>query len=312
MLKHKKSISSTFGLLFVILCFGFQCHSLRAQFINHKAEQAFTNQPFFNASTIERYNIKSISGNFIHYKLGDRLRETDYFRKYIFNKKGQLIEQQEYTLLNYKNDTSVKTYKYDEQGNQIQFIHKDRNGSYGYFYEYDDEHRLVHLEYRRNYGKHKTDVNYKLGPESIVYAEKSTYKRYPQQLQQTIYNTNNIPYKDILIYYNEDSVVVKKTERLRRTRQTKTTTYTYNEMDFVDTIKVTSNREGVQDRMFIFSYDDNGGLSKKEEYKNGELITQYGVLYDDESLIIDDFLIQDVATNFIRDLHLDNYQYFDR
>lgn len=299
-------------IFFLFLVFGFQSSMLQAQLIDNRYGNVFTDKPFFNFNTIKRHGIKSISGHFIHYKLGDRLRKTDYFRKYAFNREGQLIEQQDFTLLNYENDTSYNRYKYDIQGYVIEFVHTDRNGSYGYFYKYDENSRLIHLEYRRKYGKHETQYNQELGEESIVYSEKSTYKEYPKQLQQTVYNTHGIPYKDIFTYYNDDSLIVGVTERLRRTRETKITNYSYNKKNLIDTIRIRSNRQGVQEREYVFTYGDNKNLLKKEEFKEGQLITQYEVIYSDRTNLINDFLIQDVATNFIRDLYLDDYQYFER
>lgn len=295
----------------MVLIFGSFSPVLNAQLIDNSSGQAFTDQPFFSPVVITRHRIKSISGHFIHYKLGDRLRETDYYRKYSFNEEGILIEQQEFTLLNYKNDTSINRYKYDNYGNITQFVHSDRNGAYGFFYEFDDKNRRVYIEYRRRYGKNETRDSDELGVESIVYSEKSTFKEYPKQLQETVYNTRNIPYKDIYTYYDEDSLIIGKTERLRRTHETKITTYSRNMEQLIDTIKISSNREGVQDREFVFSYNKRKYLTKKEEFIDEELALQYEVIYDDVTRLANDFLIQNVSTNFIRDLYLDKYEYFD-
>ena len=298
-------------LILVVFIFGFQGLFLNAQLIDNEFGQAFTDEPFFNSSIVKKHKIKSITGRFVHYKLGDRLRQTEYFRKYIFNEEGQLIQLREFTLFDYKSDTSVNDYKYDNKGNMIESIHTDRNGSYGYFYEYDDKNRLVYLEYRRKYGKNETKDNKELGVESIVYSEKSTYTNYPRQQKETVYNTSNSPYRDNFIYYDVDNFIIKKTERLRRTLETINTIYSYNEDHLVDTIKATSISDDVQNRMYVFVYDDNGFFLKKKEFKNGELIAQYEVIYDKKTKLINDFLIQDVATNFIRDLILDKYEYFE-
>lgn len=299
------------NLILLVLIFVVQSSILNAQLIDNKFGQAFSDQPFFNSTVIKKLRLKSISGNFLHYKLGDRLRKTDYFRKYIFNVEGQLVEQQEFTLLDYIGDTSINKYKYDIKGNLIESLHSDRYGFYGYFYEYDNENRVVYSEYRRRYGKEGTENNDILGVESIVYSEKSTYQNYPNQQQETIYNTSNIPYKDIFTYYNDDSLVIGKMERLRRTLETKNTTYTYNENHLIDTIDITSNSEGVQERKYVFVYNGKGYLLKKKEFKNDELTTQYEVIYRNNTSFINDFLIQDVATNFIRDLILSEYTFFD-
>src|SRR5690554_293540 len=283
-----------------------------AQLLDNSLGNAFTDQPYFNEKIIKKNKIKTISGGFIYYKLGDILRETDYFRQYSFNEKGQLIRQLESRQVANGQDTLVSLYEYDNDGNLTALRQRDQYGFYAYIYEYDDQGRVVNEEYRRNLNKNNTSVtNFELGREFTVSFERSSYENYDGQHKQTIYNSYDIPYKDIFTYYDDISLITQKIERLHRTSGTKTTTYSYNEKNLIDSIFIRSNTAGVQNRTYVFGYDKYDNLVKKEEYKNDEYITQYQVIYHDETMLINDVLIQNIATNFIMVLELRHYTYFD-
>ncbi|WP_417265537.1 hypothetical protein [Brumimicrobium sp.] len=299
----------SFTIVFLLFC---NAQISSAQLLDNSSGKAFTDQPYFNEKIIKKNKIKTISGGFIHYKLGDILRETDYFRQYTFNENGQLIKQLESRQVAKGQDTLVSIYEYDEKGNLTALRQRDQYGFYAYIYEYDDEGRVVNEEYRRNINRNTTSVtNFKLGREFTVSSERSSYANYEGQQKRTIYNSYDIPYKDVFTYYDETGLVTQEVERLHRTSGTKTTTYSYNEKNLLDSISVRSNTPGVQNRTFVFGYDEFDNLVKKQEYKNDEYITQYQVIYHDETMLINDVLIQNIATNFIMVLELRNYTFFD-
>jgi hypothetical protein len=283
-----------------------------AQLLDNSSGNAFTDQPFFNEKIIRKNQIKTISGGFIHYKLGDALRETDYFRQYSFNEKGQLVRQLESRQIATGQDTLVSLYEYDASGNVTALRQRDQYGFYAYIYEYDEQGRVINEEYRRNLNKNSTSVtNFKLGREFTVSFERSSYENYDGQEKRTIYNSYDIPYKDIFTYSDDIGLITQKVERLHRTSGTKTTTYSYNEKNLIDSISIRSNTAGVQNRTYVFAYDEFDNLVKKEVYKNDEFITQYQVIYHEETMLINDVLIQNIATDFIMVLELRQYTYFD-
>jgi hypothetical protein len=95
----------------------FASSMLNAQLLNNQLGEAFTDRPFFNQDLVEKNEIKSIYGNFSHYKLGDALRETELYRAYHFDRKGRLIKQYESRNSAKGIDTLVSIYEYDEKGN---------------------------------------------------------------------------------------------------------------------------------------------------------------------------------------------------
>src|SRR5690554_2609325 len=104
----------SFTIVFLLFC---NAQISSAQLLDNSSGKAFTDQPYFNEKIIKKNKIKTISGGFIHYKLGDILRETDYFRQYTFNENGQLIKQLESRQVAKGQDTLVSIYEYDEKGN---------------------------------------------------------------------------------------------------------------------------------------------------------------------------------------------------
>lgn len=282
-----------------------------AQIIDNTKGKAFTHQPFFNKEVIRKKRIKTISGKEIHYKLGDALRETEYFKSYEFDEKGQLIKEVETVEYIKETDTLITIYEYDEQGNLVALRQKDEYGFYAYIYDYDEKGRVANEEYRRNLTRSNSkSINFELGKEYTIYAEKSSYQENKGELKRTVYNNNDIPYKDIVIHYNEAGKISQKVERLHRTSGVKRTTYFYNEKNLIDSITVRSNTTGVQDRKATFAYDKQGNLTQKKEYKNNKFITQYEVIYDEKTMLINDVLIQNLAIDFIKVLELRNYTYF--
>src|SRR5690554_7427835 len=81
----------SFTIVFLLFC---SAQISSAQLLDNSSGKAFTDQPYFNEKIIKKNKIKTISGGFIHYKLGDILRETDYFRQYTFNENGQLRSEE--------------------------------------------------------------------------------------------------------------------------------------------------------------------------------------------------------------------------
>ncbi|PKR79846.1 hypothetical protein CW751_12880 [Brumimicrobium salinarum] len=306
----KNDFFTSFVMFLLSLCLGVSLN-VNGQLLNNKTGEAFTDRPYFNEEIIRKNKIKTISGGFIHYKLGDILRETDYFREYTFNEKGQLVRQLESRQVANGQDTLVSLYEYDN-GNLVALRQKDQYGFYAYIYAYDEKNRVINEEYRRNLNRNEISAtNFKLGREFSVSAEKSSYEDYDGQQKRTIYNSYGIPYKHVFTYYDDLGLVTSKVERLIRTSDTKTTFYSYNEKNLIDSIKVRSNSPNFQNKTYVFEYDDYENLVKKEVFKNDDFITQYQVIYHDETMLINDVLIQNIATNFIMVLELRNYTFFD-
>ncbi len=285
---------------------------LNAQLLNNQLGEAFTDRPFFNEDLVEKNGIKSIYGNFSHYKLGDALRETELYRAYHFDQKGRLIKQYESRNSAKGIDTLVSIYEYDDKGNLTALRQRDEYGFYAYIYQYDSAGRVIREEYRRNLTRSRQSAtNFKLGKEFVVTYETASYQNFDGQEKKTVYNSYGVPYKDIMTYYNEQGQVVSKEERLRRTSKGTITTYSYNDKGLLDSLKTVSDISVRQERLYVYEYNEFNNLFKKNYYKNGVHTTQHRVLYNDKTMTLESILIQNVATAFIRILSLEEYIFFD-
>lgn len=281
-----------------------------AQMLDNSKGEVFTDAPFFNTEFIKENQIKSLSGKFINYKLGDKLRDTKFFRKYNFNKEGLLISEIESRFGSTRHDTMVRLYEYDKSGNVSMIKQSDSYGYYLYLYEYDDENRLTHYEYRRKYdnASHPRDIH--LGKEHKVNSESYVYERYGNQVKQIVYNENKAPYKEVIFYYDSLQNLTGKFEQFVRTNRTSRTTYTYNDRNLVDTVMHHSRIGDEYSYTYVFDYDESNNLFKKEIYKNEDYITQYQVIYHDETGFINDLLIQDIESGHIKVIELRSYEFF--
>lgn len=305
------SYSSMVAVVLAIVLTGFNPFNSFTQLIDNANGKVFTNRPFFNDKVIKERGIKSISGKEIHYKPGDKPRETEYFRSYRFNENGQLIQQFESVELTKSADTLVTFYDYDLNGNLSAIRQRDQFGNYARIYMYDKQGRVVKEEYRRNLSSFPNmSSSFLLGERFIVSSEKSTYENYEGHMKRIIHNNEGLPYKEIITYYNQDALIDEEIEKLDNVPGSKTTKFYYNEKNDLDSITVNSNITGLQNRSYAFAYDKQGNLLKKEEFKNGQYITQYQVLYDEETMLIDDVLVQNISTEFIKVLELRKYAYF--
>lgn len=304
---YKRVYSFILFLLFVsVTCF------TNGQLLNNELGEAFTERPFFNSTIVAQNKIKVIRGNFTHYKLGDAFRQTALYRAYQFDELGRVVKQYESRNTADGIDTLVSIYEYDEEGNLRALRQRDEYGFYAYIYEYDDNGRVVREEYRRNLTRKKQKATkFELGKEFIVTFETYSYQEFDGQLKKTVFNSYGVPYKDEITYFNEDGQITERVERLRRTSGGTKTSYSYNAKGLLDTLRIVSTISGEQERLFIFDYDQFNNLIKKNYYKNGEHTTQHMVVYDDETMIIDNIMIQNVATNFIRILRLEEYLFYE-
>lgn len=288
---------------------------VNAQIIdNSKGYALEDNRSFFNPDFIRYRGIKTISGRFIHYKLGDKLRETDFYRIYTFNEKGLLIKREERNHITSGQATVVDLFQYDESNRMIKHNHFDHFSAYAYTYTYDEKGRILSKEFRQNYHRGTMNSeNYELTEEHIVSFEKFRYEDYENQQHQFVYNQNGeTPYKDVITYFDEHKRIVSVEEKLRRVSSLKTTSYFYNEDGFIDSINVSSRSDQHRDLAYSYTYDEKKNLKGRKNYVNGKLTTSYEIVYKQETNLINDVLIQDLQTNFIRILELRNYSYFEQ
>lgn len=293
-------------LFFIILC----VVNVDAQLLNNKLGEAFTDKPFFKEELIAKNKIKKISGKFTLKKMGDIMRQTELKRAYHFDQEGRLIKSLETMQAKNGFDTLITLFEYDDLGRLSTSRSIDQYGFYAKHYEYDSLDRVIKEEYRRNLNNGASTLDFDLGEEYVVSYETSTYKNYEGQEKRIVHNSYGVPYREEITYTNEDGQITERVDRLKRTSGIKQTLYKYNEKGLLDSLEVSSNQSGKQHRLYTFEYDDYNNLMSKQYFKNGVHQTEYQIIYDGKTMLINYILTREVATNYITILKLDEYIFY--
>ncbi|HEU0226155.1 MAG TPA: hypothetical protein VFQ86_00300 [Arachidicoccus soli] len=284
------------------------------QMLSNEFGQAFSIHPFFDSIFIHRNKIQAIQGHYVYYQLGHSPVDTKDFKRFEFNKKGQLVRRIETQAFLGKPDTIVFVYHYDSSGRCNMFGRYDPYGAYAYTFKFDENGRKIKKAfYQKSKIKFGKNNPFTIDKLEKIYEEKSSYENLlgPNGVQEkeTIYNQSNVPYKVIFYYLDNENRVIRKREKLIRTLEQKVSEISYNNEGFIDTVKVKSNFQDQQNKMIVFGYDEKNVL-KKFEYQNGKYLYQTQVVYDRNKWFIKDILRQTVATNFMEILEIDTYQHF--
>lgn len=288
--------------------------TVNAQMIDNSKGNALIDGDYFNNDFIRFRSIKSISGRFIHYKLGDKLRDTEFYRIYFFDTKGQLTKVEETSTFTSGSKPSVDLYEYDNNGNLTLHKHYDSYNDYVYFYTYDDRKRLTSKEFRHKYHQGEfTNGAFELGEEHTVYFEEYAYEEFNGQLHQFVfYKGASAPYKEVFTYYDDAGHIIEMEGRLKRATNAKVSYFVYNDDELIDSLGVRSRSDKIRETSSAFTYGENRSLKARKDFVKDELITKYEIIYSDETNLINDILIQDVKTNFIQILELRNYKYYGK
>ena len=298
--------------LFFSIVILFTTSVAQAQLLNNKFGEAFTDRPFFNQDLIQKNKIQRISGKFTMKKVGDIMRESKLRCTYESDEKGRMILSHETVPSSKGYDTLITYFDYDERGNLSTIRKRDQYGFYVEYFEYDSLNRIVREEKRRNINKNADDLKFELGEEFVISFETSKYSDYGDQVKRTVYNSYGIAFRDEINYYNEEGVLIEKVDKLRRTSGRKRTLYSYNEYGLLDSLQVFSNQSGTSEKkVYTFEYDDDRNLVAKKYYRNGRYQTEFQILYDEATRLINYVLTREVKTDYITVLKLDTYEFFD-
>ena len=293
-----------FTLCFFSSFFGF------SQMLDNRKGEAFTDEPFFNISFIKANKIKALKGTFTVKKMGDILRDTELIRNYFFDEEGRLIKTFETTQSSLGFDTLVTFFEYDEFNRLTAKRSSDRYGFYATHFSYDSESRIIKKEIRRNLKKRTHKDNFDLGREFVVTFETYSYQRFEDQIKKIVFNSYDIPFKEVIYYYDEDSVLIAEKETIKRTSAVTRKEYFYNDFGYMDSIHIHSPKSSVKSKTFEFEYDDYNNLKAKQYYKDGVHTTDHQIIYDSKTTLLKFILVKEVATSYITILDIKGVEYF--
>lgn len=278
--------------------------------LDNRKGEAFTDRPYFNETFIKNNKVKEVSGTFTLKKMGDVMRNTELQRSYRFNEKGQLYLTYETTQASTGEDTIVTYYEYDDANRLTTIRRSDRYGFYSTHFTFDEEDRVIRKEQRRSSNVKENPLDFELGQEFIVNFETATYQQFDNQVKKTVYNSYEIPFKEVIYYYDEDKVLIEELERLKRTSATISKKYYYNDYGYIDSMVVTSPKASIKKKKYTYTYDENQNLTSKKYYKDDVYTTEYQVIYDPKTTLLKYILTREVATEYITILDVKKVGYY--
>lgn len=296
-------------LIYTILFLG-SVINIHSQMLDNSKGEAFTDNPYFNVNFIKSNKIKSLKGTFTVKKMGDILRETELIKNYYFDYKGRLTKTLETTQAAFGFDTLITFYEYDEVNRVKAKRSSDRYGFYGTYFEYDESGKVIRKEIRRNLKKRESKNDFSLGKEFVITFETYKYQRFDNQIKKTAFNSYDIPFKEVIYYYDEDSVLTAEKETIKRTSAITKKEYFYNEKGFMDSIHVSSPKSSVKTKAYQFEYDEYNNLNSKQYFKNGEHTTNHQLIYDSKTTLLKYILVKEVATSYITILDIKEIEYY--
>ncbi len=283
----------------------------KSQMLDNSKGNAFTDVPFFNQEFIKNNKIKILKGTYTHKKMGDILRDTEFIVDFEFNEQGQLIKG--YETKKYENtiDTLVSFYGYNASGKLKYKRDKDHRGFFSTHYEYDKKGRIIRQEYRRDIDSLNSSISPVFERSTVINFETMSYEDFTNQTKKTIYNNYGFPYLDEMSYYHSDGYLLSREERLKMTYETKKTVYSYTEKGWISKITSVSSANSNANQEIEFKYDEDGNVTEKAIYKNGDFLVDIQIIYNSKTGLISYLLSRDVKSNFITILKFNQYEYFE-
>ena len=291
----------------MLLIFSFAALNSKAQMLDNKNGDAFTDKPFFNEAFIQKNQVKELKGNFIYKKKGDVMRPTSYYYVYHFDTLGRLDFTYETKQDDGTKDSTKIFFYYDSLQRIRETYQTNSNGFLVKSYTFDHANFKNSELVSQLYYDSIEEV-----PRSTILQEETIVNQYfDKQIQSTYYNNYHLPYKKITQQFNELGYLLESEDFFLMNSSRLTTKYTYNEHGFLaqkttymDTLSIP-----VQEEKYL--YDEFGNLTLKSIYKNGIHQTDIEFLYNQKSALLATIIIREVATNFMMIIRFTDISFYE-
>ena len=302
--------SSFFAQMLKLITYLFllSAFSAYSQILDNREGKTFGDVPFFNESFIKRNKLRTIKGNYSTKASLDYIKKSKDVYYYEFNAQGQLIQDYRTQY----GDTIINTYQYDSLG-RIELIRKsDNNGFQSYHYTYDKKNRITSQEFRRDVNKVGSKTNFVLDRTFIISTEKFRYTDL-EGLNYKKFYLNHVDkvYKEEFFYYNKDGYLIKQEGRMKMGSGLNVTTYSYDELGRVKEKLAIKQLSSKSTTKWIYKYDEHSNVLSQHYYKNNKYLTEYQIVYAEETLLLDAIITRDDETNFVTILDFVDYTFFD-
>ncbi len=284
---------------FLFTCVLFICTSVSAQLLDNSQGLAFTDYPFFNKKFIASAKIKEIKGEYTFKKQGDKMRESNFVYVYQFDSIGRIIQHYETAKGEIVNDTVVRNYVYNENGDLIALKKSQKSGFLSTEFVYDSLHRVVQEDVFREIDSANSLLNPNIERRILWNSERMEYNQYNGQFKKRIYNSNNVPYLEVTKLYDTLGYLKSVEEYYLISRRRLQSIYSYSDKGCISNITTSDISKETPLEEVRFAYDNYSNLLSKEVFKNGIFTTEYQVIYSNSTGLLSSILIREISSNFI-------------
>lgn len=280
---------------------------LHGQMLDNSSGETFGDRPFFNTDFIKNNHIKSIKGYFSTKVNLDIIRPTNDIYVYQFDRAGRLTTAYETKY----GDTTITQYTYD-YNNQVTVIRKsDKYGFHSYHFKYDSLSRIIFKEYRRDLNKNQDLLHFELDKTYRISSESFSYEDTPIGLKKKYYNSKGIHYKTEFIYTNENGFLTGTSASLINGNGRFKTSLTYGDKGLLAEKKTENHLMKKTTSTYRYEYDENQNILAQHYYRNGNYTTEFQIVYDSKTMLLNAVITRDVKTNFMTILKFSDYTFYE-
>ncbi len=272
----------------------------KAQLLDNRKCNVFSDDNFFYSNFIKKNHIKKITGVISTKKNLQVIEQRNLVNTYLFDKQGRLEKQ--YRSFNYSNKKDTTFFKYIYNSDN-KIVTKRTNDSYGFFsdnFDYNTEGLVTRKSYCRDENIGKDKNNFKLGKQHVIVEETFSHQKTDSTESTITYNTHGKKYQVFTTFFNEEGFITKEEKKLTINKKKSIITYSYNDKGLVSEKTVYPNYNKKENKQQKFEYDEFGNLTYADEYINGKHITHKEIIYNKSTFLIKALLIQDIETNYIK------------
>ena len=256
-----------------------------AQLIDNRIGNAFNEEMFFSQQFLWVNKIRNITAVVSVKRPGKPIEQRPDISVYRFNEVGLMTRLDRVTSVKNLIDSLTIKFKRNDIGS-IEL--REETGTRGYYstgYVYDDQGRLIRVEYGT--AENISTVKNKLEPGRTIAINSESVAWNEQEngvIRKSVYNNYGLHYSNWTITKNPKGFVETEVEELIMSGRTKTKTYTYNEHGWISKIESADNMTGGK-KAQTFIYDALGNVQKVEYFDGKSMTREIEVLYSPTMLV---------------------------
>lgn len=218
--------------------------------------------------------------------------EKEYHSQPVYRKRRLISNGSVYFKNEYVYDTISTVYFYK---NTDLILKRYNDGSYyeSRYYSYDSKHRVTKERRLKETNLSSDKVNFILGTQVVISEDSFQYLDiHPRQYKQICLNSENRPYKEIIVNLDSAGNVVSKNESYTVTWIIQNTTYTYDKGHLTSaTFKGNANGDVVLKN--TYERDNMNCIYTEKQYKNDVELKEISYVTEKTNQRLNSFIIRD-------------------